>query len=314
MTRTCVRHPIASTSWFGALVLVFALTAAEARCAHLIRTDVGSAVPSTQLLATLSQSGVIATLDEGESFKFLGQGLIASERSILYLSLSSQYRIAALLSGAVVLEATDDTLRPGEVAVWPDRGGRPRIRAFDIDRFLASSSAALPADAVASLQNAAERQRVRIWWGALRRTAENAQAPLPPLFEAMRRDVLLRPVVIELRQEAAGDSEQLARLTAARFMASLRDRDVAAVRDLMAPSLFSPDHHTPSAWLQLRHDIARSLIASELGRALAGGSLADGDLESGFVVETPDGDSYRLRMSAEEQMVFIAEIVPEGRP
>ena len=294
-----------------ALAAAWVLTAPSAFAVELVRTDVGSAVLPDRLLDTLSQSGVLARLSAGETLRLLDAEITAAEDTVVYLSLSSEFRIAALLSGRAAVANSGDALAVGKVAVWPIGPGAPRVSTFDIDRFLASSSLALAPETRARLAAAASAQREEIYWGVLRRSGSNPQAPLPPLLEAVRRDMLLRPVVITLRHAAEGDTETLAQLAAERFLEGMRTGDVATVRDLMAPSLFEPDDRTPTGWLTVRNDMAHALIASPLGRALARADLADSAPEDGFIARTPEGRQFRIAMREEHGMAFIGEITPE---
>ncbi|MEL6317271.1 MAG: hypothetical protein AAFR16_06485, partial [Pseudomonadota bacterium] len=204
---------------------------------ELARTDTAAPVAADALLAALSVSGVSARLQPGESLALLDETLTAgADGAHVYLAASSEHMIAATLRGATSL-SDGEGVEAGEVAVMAIPSRQSRVSAFDIDRFLASSSYGYPDDVEASLAAAAERQRRLLYWGALRRTAFNAQAPARPALEAVRRDQLSHPTVIALRAEAEGDAERLAGLVVERFVDGLRRGDREAVRSLLAPAL-----------------------------------------------------------------------------
>ena len=297
---------------FG-LTLTLLAAPGQALAVKFTRTDTGQAVASKQLLLTLSQSGVVARLDKDETLSLLDAEVTARTSAVLYIAISSETRIVAVLEGEALLVAEGQVVEVGQAVVWPITSADAKVTAFDIDRFLASSSLALPASTRASLQAAIENQNKKIYWGALRRTGQNAQSPVPPMVEAMRRDILLRPAVVNLRHDAAGNQAGMARMAVDRFIAALKSRDVSTVRDLLAPSLFRPGERTPSAWLAVRHDLATSLVDSPLGRSLASSKVVRGDLKSGFRAKTRSGKTLHIKMLQEHGFTFIGEIVPAAR-
>ena len=295
------------------LALILAVASGTAWAMQFKRTDTGQSVAPNQLLQTLAQSGVTAHLAKDETLSLLDAEVSARTSAVLYIAISSETRIVAVLEGEALLVADGQVVEVGQVMVWPIASADAEVTGFDIDRFLATSSLTLPKSTRASLQAASEIQHKRVFWGALRRTDRNAQSPVPPLVEAMRRDILLRPAVVNLRHDAGGNQEVMARMAVDGFIAALRSRDVSTVRDLLAPSLFRPSERTPSAWLAVRHNLAGSLVDSPLGRRLASSKVVSGDLESGFRAKTRSGKMLHIKMLQEHGFPFVGEISPGAR-
>ena len=286
-----------------------AALAEPAVSASLWRTDTGTAISPEAVGPALTRSGILVRFEPGDELAVLGLRLRATTPSAAYLGASSEYLAAAVLAGQVVGEGI--AAEPGEALVQQIGDSSLERFAYDVDRFLASSSLLIDHDLQAGLEQARTRQAERIWWGLLEPTGFNAQAPVPPAVEAARRDYLLRPAVIAVRQQASGDPAAMSRLVAERFVAAVGARDDATARDLLAPSLFFEGGRGQTEWLTLRAGFARELVNSDLARRLQGAQITEGDLAGGFALRAATGESFRLEQAAFDDMVFVTSLRPQ---
>ena len=291
------------------LPFLFGHVSAAVAAVSAQRTDNGAPVAPEALNAAVTRGGILVRLDAGDSVAVHRLNLRASMPAVAYVAASSEYVVAAVLAGEVASDGL--AAGPGQALVQRiGRGGVERY-AFDVDRFLASSSLLVDPDLQAALEEARTRQANRIWWGLLEPTGFNAQSPVLPAVEAARRDYLLRPAVIGVRQDARGDRTAMARFTAERFVAAVAARDEATARDLLSPSLFFEGGRGQTEWLTLRAAFARELVNGELGRRLHGAQVEQGDLGNGFLVRAADGGAFRLTEAAFDDMVFVTSLRPE---
>lgn len=304
----------------------------EAGATALQRSDNGATIELAQLDRVLSRSGVIARLGPGARVQPFGIEIASDDGAAAYLGGSSEYLFAAALAGRI--EGGERSATGGEVLVWDMLGSPPRLFAFDVDRFLATSSLAIDPVLRDALQAASGRQARATYWGLLAPAQVNLQAPVPPGLEALRRDYLLQPEVIRLRRLAGGDPVALSRAVAERFVESVAARDRTAVTALLHPVLFQ--QQGGQDWRVLRARFAEALVSGPLPAALAEASVnpldtaapaetegedtdeqADADAE-GIVqlpavwrVESPAG-GYRLELGPFESMIYVTAL--EAQP
>ncbi len=308
-SRGTIPRAIAVAAVAGLLVTAQG-PAGAAEGVSLTRTDNAREVAPGELEAVLAKANVIASLAAGEEVAAYGVGVKAQADSTVFLSLSSEYLMAACLSGAI--SSGPASADPGKVIVWHAEARSPKTFSFDVDRFLATTSAVLDPKVTSSLEQVSENHRQLIFWGLLRPTGVNAQAPVFPVVEEVRRAYLLAPTVIEIRRGAGGDSARLAALVAQRFVASVAERRLEPVVALMSPQLFQERDRAidPAALRLLRTRFAEALIAGNLPDNLSGFELKATADESQWRVLTPK-KSYRLNLNEIDGMFFVATLEPD---
>ena len=206
---------------------------------RLERTDDGQAIVVRDLEEVLSQSGVVARLAEGERLSVFGTDVETRADSTIFLALSSEYFLAACLSG--MIESGSNSAEPGQVLVMRLDEPTAQTFYFDVERFLATSLLAQDSGVRSSLEAVAvSHERLR-FWGLLETVGINARAPVSPAVEGIRGSYLLTPTVVRLRGEAAGDRKKLARLVAEHFVGELAERELEPVKSLLDPQLFQSD-------------------------------------------------------------------------
>lgn len=293
--------------WLAALC-VGAFTA-PANAAELLRTETSAPVDATELSMALSRGTVIARLDQGEVLASMAGEVSALEPASLYLAASSEFMSVAVVRGSIMLDGQAG--QTGDVFVRSIAGSRLERFAFDTSAFRAATpTAALTAEDIASLDAVQAEQERRIYWGGLERTGFDAQAPSgDPMMEAVRRDYLLRPAVMEVRAAAQGDPERLGREAADRFVSGLAARDTAAVEALLSPTLFTDGDRRQVEWLNDRSNFARDLVAGDMPTTLSGAALGEGSLADGYAVDVR-GTPWRVRLQPLDTMVFVTALEP----
>lgn len=293
-----------SSAIFGAACLIAgAANALELR--HAATQEVFLPVDIGQALA---RGAVLARLEAGDAFDLLGGTIAAREAATVYLAASSEFVSAAVLRGTVSVDGRQG--EAGHVFVRPVAGARTERFSFDVRAFEAATPAALNEAEHGELEALRARQDRRIFWGGLERTGFDAQSPTgDAMLEAVRRDYLLRPAVMEVRRSAQGDAQQLARETAARFVSGLAARDEATVEALLSPLLFAEGGRGQAQWLEARRRFAGDLVRGGLPAVLARATVGDGDLASGFEVEGVDRP-WRLELQSLDTMVFVKALEP----
>ena len=111
---------------------------------RLERTDDGQAIVVRDLEEVLSQSGVVARLAEGERLSVFGTDVETRADSTIFLALSSEYFLAACLSG--MIESGSNSAEPGQVLVMRLDEPTAQTFYFDVERFLATSLLVRPSD------------------------------------------------------------------------------------------------------------------------------------------------------------------------
>lgn len=287
------------------LVLGFSTSAYSA---NFMRSDSGAPIEFEQVESVLSQGGVIANLAAGEDLEIYGFEMHAERDSTIYLSASSEFISAACLDGAFTAEGDSDTARPGEVYVHAYSGDVTSAYEFDVERFLGSSSLSIDPEIRANLANAMSSQKRKKFWGFLEASNTNAQAPVPPTMEAQRRDYLLSPEIINIRKEAIGDAESMARLSAERFVSAMANHEDKAVASLLHPAMFNKKGRAPVEWLTLRQKFAYELANSNLAGKMQTARVEDGSMEDGFQISLENGERYHLQTEPMDAMVFVKSI------
>ena len=298
----------------GALVLNLALLAWQPGDAHaavaLYRTDDGREIAYQALERVLTESGVVASLAEGDELGVFGADLKARADSTVFLALSSEYFVAACLGGAI--ESGSAAAEPGQVLVLHVDQRSFQTFYFDVERFLATTLLALDPEIRSSLEGAAAAHERLKFWGLLQPLGLNARAPVSPAIEKIRRSYLLTPTVVRLRREGVGDSAKLARLVAERFVGGLVERELEQVQSLLSPQLFQGEAevYDRETWQMLRLRYAKTLVEGGLP-----GDLAEAEFQA-----TEDGNrfriiareqTYRLSLTAIDGMYFIDALEPE---
>lgn len=285
------------------------LAALPVNAAEVTRLSDGHSIKS-HYVAELTQSSLLVRLVAGESFSILDISVQSVEPSLVVLSASSASISAAVLSGVITSASTK--AGAGQLLAWNiDSNTAPEVSMFDISRLLASSTLAQNSEIQAELQPAIEQQQKDIYWGRLEPIGANLQAPLPPVVEAGRRDMLLTPTLIELRRAAAGKPDSLSKLVAEKFLVALRQGDISQVSELLSPALFSEGGANGPGWQELRLRFARQLVRGRLPAAMRSASLEPVTLGQWRAV-TPHAKSYLLTQSAAaETFPFIESLKAE---
>lgn len=279
-----------------------------ATAASFVRSNNGATIESTYLETALSQGGVIAYLPAHEKLDIYGFEMQAEEDSTIYLSVSSEFISAACLGGDFTVEGSNDSVKIGEVYVHSYSGNHSNSYEFDIERFLGSSSLSINADIRDNLSLKMNSQRQKKFWGLLQASNTNAQAPISPNLEAHRRDYLLLPEIIDLRTEAKGDAEKMARLSAEHFIAAMTNRDNQTIASLLHPAMFNKNGRTPVEWLSLRKRFAYELANSNLPNKIQGATIEEGSMKDGYQIFLKNGEIYHLQTEPMDAMVFVKSI------
>jgi hypothetical protein len=304
-----------SPSTFGlSLFAALFVTVAGARvaaAASFTRSDTGASIAGAKIETALSRSGIVARLGKSETVRVHGLVLQAAEPSLVYISLSSEFVIGSVLSGRLTSEGIAGEAAPGQmfvVSIAPD--AKPALESFDIRQFLAAPPRGIPAPVRSNLEAVAASQANRVWWGSLQRTTLNVQALVPPLVEGVRRDYLLEPPIVRLRQKAGADPTRFAKLTADTFVTAMGNRDVDTVRALLHPTLFTGEGIGLN-WLAKRHAFATGLARGPLGSGMRGAKVAV-DSEGRIIVTGRGGQKWELVMSVLDVGVFVSAVEPRS--
>ena len=251
----------------------------------------------------------MARLVPGDSIVLPAGEVVAAEPSSLYLAASSEFMSVAVVRGEIAMGG--HAAEAGDVLVRSIAGSRVERFAFDARAFGAAMPATVLDEAErASLGTILAEQERRIFWGGLERTGFDAQAPSgDPMMEAVRRDYLLRPAVMDVRSAAQGDAEALGREAASRFVSGLAARDAATVEALLSPTLFTDGDRRQTEWLDDRSAFARDLVAGGMPAALAGAVMGEGSLSEGYAVDA-NGAPWRVRLQPVDTMVFVTALEP----
>ncbi len=274
------------------------------------RTDDQREIAYKDVEDTLPTSSVVAKLAAQKELGFFGAQVTAAADSTVFLSLSSEYLMAACLVGAI--SAGSVSAGPGQVVVWRATSGTPAAFDFDVDRFLATTSLAIDPKTRSALERVSKAQKRLVFWGLLQPGAVNVRSPVAPDLERVRRGYLLAPTVIRLRREAGGDTAKLARLVAKRFLTGIVDGEpLEPVKSLLSPNLFQAPGQALEieSWRMLRGEFAAALARDRLPRVLAGFTIEASDDDMQWLVRTPQ-ETYGLRLEQIDDMVFIEALEP----
>jgi hypothetical protein len=269
----------------------------------LVFSDTGDAVPASYLHPALTQGGVIATLQAGEHIHPLGLAIEAKNIATLYLSLSSQFLSVACLKGEV--SHSQFKARSGEVIVHDYSTKNTDLYAFDIERFLGSTSLVIDRSLRQSLRNTARSQRYKKFFGLLEPVYINAQAPVSPMVEASARDMLLHETIVSLRQQTEGDQRRLSYETAFRFAEALHRRDTDILSALLHPLPFSLSEDKNAEWLSTRHAFATKLAESSLPYKIRDARLREGTDIDEYVLLLKNGNQFIITLEPYDDMVFV---------
>ena len=298
----------------GALVLTLAVLAWQPGDAHgavaLYRVDDGREIADQDLERVLTESGVVASLAEGDQLGVFGTDLKARADSKVFLALSSEYFVAACLGGAI--ESGSASAEPGQVLVLHVNQQSFQTFYFDVERFLATAFLALDPEIRSTLEGVAAAHERLKFWGLLRPVGLNARAPVSPAIEEIRRSYLLSPSVVRLRREGAGDSAKLARLVAERFVGGLVEKELEPVKSLLSPQLFQgeAEAYDRETWQMLRLRYAKTLVQSGLPGDLAQSEIQATEDSNRFRIIARER-TYRLSLTAIDGMPFVAALEPE---
>ncbi len=274
------------------------------------RTDDLREIAYKEVEDVLPISSVVAKLVAQQEISFFDVQVAAAADSTVFLSLSSEYLMAACLEGAI--SAGSVSAEPGQVVVWRATSGAAAMFDFDVDRFLSTTSLAVDEETRSVLESVAEKQQRLMFLGVLRQGAVNFRSPVPPPAERVRRGYLVTPTVIRLRREAGRDTAKLARLVAQRFLTSIVNGEpVEAVESLLSPNLFQGRGQKldSGSWRMLRREFALALIRDRLPQNLAGFTIeASGD-DMRWLVRSPAA-SYGLQLERIAGMVFVVALEP----
>ncbi len=276
------------------------------------RTDDQREIAYEDLEDVLPTSSVVAKLAAQKEMGFFDVRVTAAADSTVFLSLSSEYLMAACLEGAI--SAGPVSAGPGQVVVWRATSGAPATFDFDVDRFLATTSLAIDPKTRSALERVSQAQKRLMFWGLLQPGSVNVRSPVSPVVEGMRRAYLLAPTVIHLRREAGEDTAKLARLVAQRFLTGIVEREPEPVESLLSPNLFQGRDQAldPESWRMLRSEFAAALIRDRLPQLLAGFMIEASGEEMRWLVRTPR-ETYRLRLEQLDDMVFVEALEPHGK-
>ncbi len=306
------RGPIVRT--IVALVIALAVLAWPLAPAHadiaLNRIDDGRAIAYQDLERILTESGVIASLAEGDQLGVFGTDLKARADSKVFLALSSEYFVAACLGGAI--ESGSASAEPGQVLVLHVDQRSFETFYFDVERFLATTYLALDPEIRSTLEGVATSHARLKFWGLLSPVGRNARAPVSPAIEEIRRSYLLTPTVVRLRREAAGDSAKLARLVAERFVGGVVEKEVEPIKSLLSPLLFQgeTEAYDRETWQMLRLRFVKTLVEGSLPGDLAQSEIQATEDNNRFQIIARER-TYRLSLTAIDGMHFVAALEPE---
>lgn len=260
------------------------------------RVDDGQAI-STSAEQSLCETSLLVQLQPDQEFHIYDLALKAREPSMVVLSASSSTLSAAVLNGQI--EASGVPARAGALLAWSmDSKEPPQVFTYDIGRLLASSQLAHNNELRSAMLPALQRQQRDLFWGRLEPIGANLQAPVLPKIEALRRDVMLTPVLIEIRRAAGGDAASLERRVAEKFVHALGTKDHATLRDLLDPSLFAPQQGTGQEWNSLRERFATRLVAGRMPKSMRGANLTQQEPRL-WHAETLDHKIYLLQLAKE---------------
>lgn len=283
-----------------------AATVAEPAVA-LRRTDNGATVDPGSLGPALVASSVDARLEAGASLAAWGVTVRAGQPARVLLSASSELVTAAVTEGAVQADGVG-AVGAGEAVLLIIATGEQRRVSYDAARLAASLPASVRGELQPSLEQVAAGQARRRWWGWYEPLGLNARAPVAPDLEALRRQYLLDPTVVGIRQEARGSLPRQRSLAAERFVAALSGGDAAAVASLLDPTPFLQGGR---GWTATRAGYAQRLASSPLAGQLAGATVAT-DVAPGRFTVTSEAGTWLLTTADRDNMTFVTGI--EAQP
>ncbi|MFZ1625696.1 MAG: hypothetical protein WAU48_13070 [Gammaproteobacteria bacterium] len=294
------------------LLLVFCAntTGFAADPVQIRRTDSGLPIAAELAERVLASSSLAVTLQPGETFGAYGVEVLATDPVRVFASASSELLTMAVIEGRVQIRSLGE-LVPGEAALMVFATSELRRAAIDAARLDASLPATVRADLGPGLRQVAERQAKRRWWGYYKSLGVNAQMPVPPELEVLRRQYLLDPAAVHLRRDAEGSIDRQRELAAARFVTALSAEDTATVAGLLDPTPFV---QSGSGWVATRADYAQRLVRSRLS----------GDLDAATVAAVPDvpgqfrvstvGHSWILNTAERDNMTFVTGLASTDTP
>ncbi len=295
----------------GVAAILAGTQVVAAHALSIVRSDNGARVAASALEDTLRVSSVVVRLKAGERIDAFGLAVESQSPAIVLVTLSSGFVAAAVLKGQA-LSATQEEVPTGKMIVLPiGPNAKPQVALFHAGQFLVAPPrhGFLAADA-GELQKVAIEQEDGIYWGRIRRTAINVQAPLPPIVEAVRRDYLNEPTVVRVRQAAGDSSDRLAVEVAEQFVAALERRDVDGVRALMLPSLFLTQESAAGGnWLYRRHVLASNLVRGGLPSSVRGASVSVEE-DGRVIAKAPSGKRWEVVLSPLDSTIFVSAFEP----
>lgn len=280
-----------------------AAESAAAPAVVLRRTDNGAAVDPAMLAPALVASSVDARLGAGASLAAWGVSLRAGQPARVLLSASSELVTAAVTDGAVEADGVGP-VGAGEAVLLIIATGEQRRVSYDAARLAASLPASVRQELQPALERVAAGQARRRWWGWYEPLGLNARAPVAPDLEALRRQYLLDPTVVEVRREARGSLPRQRSLAAERFVAALSGGDAAAVAGLLDPTPFLQGGR---GWTATRAGYANRLALSPLAGELAGATVA-ADAAPGRFTVTSGAGTWLLTTADRDNMTFVTGI------
>ena len=172
------------------------------------------------------------------SARYAGQALSFENASAL-LGMSSDVAYFLVLDGRVMVGGKK--AKRGRVIVLQPYGVKPEIKRFDAARLLSSldDTAINNAPKLKSqLQKIAGKQGTQKWWGYVRPTNVNLNAPKGTEIEEAKRQLTSNDTMRDLRFSDATDETAAAKSVVETFLKALRSGDSAAVSALLDPTQF----------------------------------------------------------------------------
>jgi hypothetical protein len=246
--------------------------AAATESIQVWKTADGASINVESLPQALSNGSVLMHLPAGSQLSVFGSSLSASESSRLMVSLSSELMTFAALSGSVSLDERH-SLTPGRAGVVALVRGEVHVSEFDAARLAASAAPGVAVELRDVLKPVIATQQKRRRWGYYTSSSINTQLSSLSGDEALRRQYLSDPTIIQLRRDGGGDPVRQRELAAQRFVSALSARDGAGVAALIDPSPFM---NRGPGWREERRAYAERLVSSGHFADLAGSSVAGG--------------------------------------
>lgn len=244
----------------------------------------------------------LVKLEAGQSAQAYGAELTSSGGATALVSLSSEFVTVAVIEGALSERGT--AAKAGEALIAPIDGGKIQRFGFDAQRLAATMAPEWLATTKPALDQIAVRQKRQRFWGVIERTNVNTSAPKSREMEAARSGYLGNATITALRQEAKGNPQMLAVVTAKRFAVALAAHDAATVADLIDPKSFTDTGADTGAWQAARGSFAAKLVADDaLVAAMTSEPAAVASDQTAF-----DAGGYRIRLIPRDRAMFVMSV------